>query len=218
MNITREQAVELACGIQGWMNRDELFWLFDRAGEVPCGGTWVEVGTWKGRSALATALGLSAGSRLVCVDNFLGNPESEAHWESQLPCNGDNSWLRACWLLARRMACTLNRGVTVALDTRDSVAAASSFAAESVDAVFIDASHEEGKVAADIRAWLRPLKFSGLLCGHDLCPDRPGVEAAVRSVLGWERCRMALRSDIAAAGGPVSDDRAIGTMWWTRKT
>lgn len=45
--------------------------------------------------------------------------------------------------------------------------------------VYIDASHEETDVAADLDAWWRVLSDDGLLAGHDFDDCHPGVIAAV---------------------------------------
>lgn len=45
--------------------------------------------------------------------------------------------------------------------------------------VYLDGSHEEGDVAADMEAWWSVLTETGLLSGHDYDPLHPGVVAAV---------------------------------------
>ena len=48
-----------------------------------------------------------------------------------------------------------------------SVDAAKDFADGSLDAVYIDAEHDEASVREDIQTWRPKLKPGGLLCGHD---------------------------------------------------
>lgn len=45
--------------------------------------------------------------------------------------------------------------------------------------VYIDASHEEADVMADMVAWWPTLRADGMLAGHDFDADHPGVIAAV---------------------------------------
>ena len=50
---------------------------------------------------------------------------------------------------------------------KTSMEAVKDFEDESLDAVYIDAAHEEEFVREDIREWRKKLKPGGLLCGHD---------------------------------------------------
>ena len=63
-----------------------------------------------------------------------------------------------------------------------SVEAAKQFADESLDFLFIDASHDYESVRADLHAWLPKIKAGGTVAGHDT--DFPGVLDAVRDVFG----------------------------------
>lgn len=50
---------------------------------------------------------------------------------------------------------------------KTSTEAAKDFADRSLDAVYIDAEHDEDSVREDIRVWRTKVKFGGFLCGHD---------------------------------------------------
>jgi hypothetical protein len=70
----------------------------------------------------------------------------------------------------------------------DSAVAAHDIRDNSVDFVFIDASHDYESVMADITAWLPKVRRGGVLAGHDyLLPNFPGVIRAVDEVLGTVR-------------------------------
>lgn len=51
----------------------------------------------------------------------------------------------------------------------------------SLDLVFIDASHLRVDVEKDIDAWLPKVKSGGILAGHDMTPELPGVQEAVQA-------------------------------------
>lgn len=211
--LSRDQAIELACTVQGWMNRDELYFLYDRASEIPVGSCWVEVGVWKGRSALATALGLSQGSRIHCIDNFKGNPESDKHWEAEIP-----GWLSLCAGTTLNVAASLRSDITVSMATEDSQEAAKYYGKlyRDIYGVFIDASHTYDALRKDIIAWREVLQPGGILCGHDLHPDFPEVERAVMKTLpGWQ---MAIRNCLLdQATGKVIRETNAGTIWFWRR-
>ena len=50
---------------------------------------------------------------------------------------------------------------------KTSLEASKDFLDHSLDAVYIDAEHDEDSIREDIKAWLPKIKFGGLLCGHD---------------------------------------------------
>jgi SAM-dependent methyltransferase len=66
-----------------------------------------------------------------------------------------------------------------------SLDAARAFSDKSLDAVWIDASHEYEHVRDDIEAWLPKVKPGGVIGGHDYSEaDWPGVVRAVRERFG----------------------------------
>lgn len=50
---------------------------------------------------------------------------------------------------------------------KTSLEAAKDFTDRSLDAVYIDAEHDEDSIREDIKAWRPKIKFGGILCGHD---------------------------------------------------
>lgn len=50
---------------------------------------------------------------------------------------------------------------------KSSVEASKDFADKSLDAVYIDAEHDEDSVRSDIQTWRPKIKFGGILSGHD---------------------------------------------------
>jgi predicted O-methyltransferase YrrM len=166
--------------IEGWMHLDELLWLGKQAKQLkPL--VWVEVGVWLGKSAKMVANCLPEGSNLYLVDTWEGSPEdidrgdmgtfkytSEEAFEI-FKDNFNNELLP-------------EYHVNICLLKTDSVSASRMFAPESVDVVFIDASHTYESVCEDITFWFPSVKTGGLICGHDYYIDGsscPGVKQAV---------------------------------------
>jgi SAM-dependent methyltransferase len=65
-----------------------------------------------------------------------------------------------------------------------SLEAAAQYAPGSLDFVFIDGDHDYAAVRADIVAWLPLVKDGGVLAGDDFLDQWPGVQRAVRELLG----------------------------------
>lgn len=60
----------------------------------------------------------------------------------------------------------------------------------SLDFVFIDASHDYENVKKDIEAWLPKIKFGGTIGGHDYHITWPGVIQAVKETIGEEKIKV----------------------------
>jgi hypothetical protein len=165
--MDRQSAMKVCRTIPGWMADNELEWLYDKAQEVPAGGIWVELGSLKGRSLVATGLGLKEGCELWAVDTYRWHPED------CIECLKNIRWLQ-------EKKPKLKVGLIVA----DATFASGLFAAGSVSTVFIDADHSYEAVKSQIAAWMPTLTPRGRLCGHDFNSTKwPGVRPAVMESL-----------------------------------
>lgn len=170
--MNRDLAVDIAETIDGWMTRRELEWLFDTARTVPPGATWVELGTWKGRSFFTVAMGLPLRSRLVAVDSF-------ARATAALPSVPTTDWVWDHFVAVLHGVQKLREDLALLVQRSDTASAGHLFADRSVDVIFFDADHSRDGLAQDIDAWLPKLKPGGLLCGHDYNPGFPSVVALI---------------------------------------
>ncbi len=152
-----------ALKIDGWMTYNELSWLRTAALSMPVGGRIFEIGSWKGRSAVALAVDHAS---LTCVDTFQG---------------GAQDITRS--LAARQNIYGIFRANMSRLRLRPNVWKMSSLEAAalvpdgSVDLVFDDSDHND-KFERHFWAWHRKVKRGGLYCGHDyqaLFPAIPRV-------------------------------------------
>ena len=160
-----EQAVRVAEKVQGWMRRSELLWLYKMARTLASGAVWLEVGTWKGKSYFATALGMPLGTKIIGVDTFEGtaNKLETACKEATLP--GDRIF--KAFQNQRDRILELRPDVELTWIREDSVKAAEQVEDQSLDVCFIDGDHRFEPFIADLRAWSPKLKLGGILCGHD---------------------------------------------------
>jgi hypothetical protein len=147
--------------IAGWFDFAEVY---DHvAATLPIDGTFIEVGSWKGKSAIYLRDRLDdigkQSATLICVDTFAGDPDTgqvDVWDEFRENCG------------SRKITKCRNESVAESKHQPD----------ESADGIFIDAAHDYESVKADIAAWLPKVKPDGFFGGHDI--DAPGVLKAVQ--------------------------------------
>lgn len=159
--------------IHGWFDFEECYRRM--VSEIPEGGSIVEVGCWLGKSVAALhAFAQEAGKniRISVVDNFDGNPDSN---EQALILEAHGGNVEKAFVANMRAL-----GITeMSICNEGSPKAARYHEDDSLDAVFIDAAHDQQSVENDIGAWLPKVKPGGILAGHDY--DEAGVKSAVDS-------------------------------------
>ena len=144
----------------------------------PDPATFVEVGSWKGKSAAFMAVEIVNSGKditLWCVDSGLGSTTSP---HGELTRN-----------LGRPLYDIFMEGMKSGGVHRDvrtlwlpSIIASTYFDDGSLDFVFIDADHEYKSVKSDIVAWILKVKKGGILAGHDHGTEFPGVDRAVKEL------------------------------------
>lgn len=135
---------------------------------------FVEVGSWKGRSAAFMGVEIwNSGKHIKfdCVDTWEGSVEHKEYDVIKEQKLYD--------LFLKNIEPV--KAVVNPIRTR-SLDAAKNYADGSLDFVFIDASHEYPDVVDDINAWLPKVKVGGVLAGHDVYRD--GVSRAAKDTLG----------------------------------
>lgn len=162
--MNREQTIEQCYQVPGQTWPVELGWLYDTIGNSK---EHAEIGTYCGRSLLASCSGMRRGSSVLSVDNR-------------------SQWIHPNWVAAVQQA---------TIDLMPSHVAVQKMNMHSVDAalechrngrkfnsIFIDGDHNYAECKADIFAWKELLKPGGLICGHDYWAKDVGVMDAVNEV------------------------------------
>lgn len=152
--------------IHGWFTFPELY--SQMATHFPDGSHFVEIGAWKGKSAAFMAVELinkKKNIRFDCVDTWKGSPEhldvgGEA-FEPELVNNPE--WI---WEFFNANIEPVKNIITTV--RKSSLEAAALYPDESLDFVFIDASHDYFNVTNDITAWYPKVRSkTGIIAGHD---------------------------------------------------
>lgn len=168
--------------IKGWFNFSDLY--DQMIARIPEGqnARFVEVGVWRGRSLCYMAERLLETGRhleieLFAVDTWQGSEEAQFTLDEAVEAGGS---MKPTFDANMQAA-----GVSKVIQAIEmpSVEAAEQFEDESLDFVFIDASHLYEAVKADILAWLPKVKFGGVIGGHDY-NEGCGVNQAVQDTVG----------------------------------
>jgi len=155
--------------LEGWSEFVGFYGqMVEQAKEGDC---FVEIGIWKGRSTIAMAEFIrESGKRInfVAVDHFLG---SEEHQKDMPTLDLYSDFSRHVELS--------NTGNYITLALGHSVEVAKSLLTETVNFIYLDASHDYDNVKADLNAWYPKLVSGGVFAGHDWGGYWPGVTKAV---------------------------------------
>ena len=145
--------------------------LYRKAVEIfPSGSHFVEVGSFLGKSSVYMAVEIINSEKRIkfdCIDHWKG---SEEHYDNE---NIDTENLYETFLKNIEPV----KGVINPVRA-ESVIASKLYKPNSLDFIFIDASHDEMSVKQDLTYWLPRLKENGMIAGDDI--DNEGVANAVK--------------------------------------
>jgi len=147
---------------EDWFNYKELYSAVIR--HFPSGSHFVEVGSWKGRSAAFMAVEIiNSGKdiKVSCVDLFEyydGNTDLTA--DKFTDSNGMSLYEQFL-----NNVKPVSNIISAVKDFSDKAAA--KFQDNSIDFCFIDAAHDYAHVKQDVEAWLPKIKKGGIIAGHD---------------------------------------------------
>ena len=159
----------LAGTIEGWLSEPEGRLLYELARNCTGRGVIVEIGSWKGRSTIALAIGLRDGGGtgvVYAIDPHTAEPDRPT---AGPPVTVDdfNRNIRRAGIASK-----------VELLLMTSHAARPQFRDGSVDVLFVDGSHQYEDVLQDIRDWQNSMRPGSIVAFND--PHYPGVYRALR--------------------------------------
>ena len=142
------------------------------------GSHFVEIGSWKGRSAAYMGVEIHNSGKKIqfdCIDTWRGSATEEQHSEDSDVKSG-------------RLFETFSKNIdpvkhVVNPIVLDSVAASKLYQDNSVDFVFIDGDHRYEMVLKDIESWFPKVKIGGIIAGHDYAWSKD-VRRAVHEYFG----------------------------------
>lgn len=184
----KKTALAAAGKIDGWLTPNEASTLFDLASEAT--GPVVEIGSWRGRSTAALALGSMAGNKqpVYAIDSFLpvlttqtgtiSEPSSQQLLRFNLDSAGVNGLVRIIPKTSHEAAAEIPSDIGL---------------------LFVDGAHDYQAVSRDLVIYLPKVRLGGFVVIHDCHEGEPGVVQSVDELISahpelW-RCRW--RADSA---------------------
>ena len=155
-----EEALAAARGVEGWLSDDQARRLWDRARVVPPGGQIVEIGSYRGRSAIV--LGRAAGDRteVVAIDPHAGNDRGPQQIQGTAEeGEADNRAFHAN-LDRARVADAVRH---VRRRSQDALRVVSG----GVDLLYVDGAHRFSPARNDIASWGARVRPGGTMLVHD---------------------------------------------------
>lgn len=162
-------------GVEGWLPMAQAARLHAAAGAVRGGGRIVEIGSFRGRSTIALALGAVDDVEVVAIDPHAGNDRGPQELDGyQAEAATDHEVF-----LANLTAAGVGKRVR---HVRRPSAAAHADVPGAVDVLFVDGAHRYGPARDDLRHWGARVADGGHLLVHD-CFSSIGVTLALLRTL-----------------------------------
>ena len=154
------EAFTRAAQVEGWLTEGQARRLWIAASRVPPGGLVVEIGSFRGRSAIVMASALADGARLVAIDPHAGGdrgpqeiaPQAERGEADHLAFNRN---LKSAGIAERvRHVRELSSDAHADVD-------------EPIDVLYVDGAHRFGPARDDIVRWGERVSEGGTMLVHD---------------------------------------------------
>ncbi|WP_018157695.1 class I SAM-dependent methyltransferase [Demetria terragena] len=161
---------EIVSGIKGFMPPDEGAALYDAAGRASA-GTWLEIGTYCGKSTvLLAAAARQVGAQVVTVDHHHGSEENQPGWEwhDTSMVDARTSQLDTLPTFRQTYDDHLAGVVSAVVGTTAQVG---TWWCTPLDLLFLDGNHTEETAQHDFAAFAPHVVVGGTLLVHDVFPD-----------------------------------------------
>lgn len=198
MSPAAEEALAAVAGVEGWMTPAQGRRLHGCAALVPPAGTIVEIGSFRGRSAIVLALAAPDGTRIVCIDPHAGSDRGPQEIAADAALGDADTAAFTANLAAAGVAGRVTH-VRAFSDAPEAFAAVDA----PVDLLYVDGAHRYGPALADLRDWGARVAPGGTMLVHDTFSSVGVTLATLR--------QLAVAADWAYAGRDGSLARWVRT-------
>jgi predicted O-methyltransferase YrrM len=204
---TLAQTLVDVADVEGWMTDGQAELLWQAAAEVPAGGQIVEIGSFRGRSAIVLARAAPGDVDLVAIDPHAGNDRGPQQIRGS---TGEGQADHEAFLGNLAHARVGERVRHVRRPSQEALDAVEG----PVDLLYVDGAHRYRPAREDIERWGARVRTDGTLLIHDSFSSVGVTLAIARVLLTGERFRYLGRTGslaeyrAAPAGG--LGERALG--------
>lgn len=157
---TFEEAWSAVADVEGWMTRDQARLLWDEAAACKPGQRIVEIGSFRGRSAIVLASSASQGVEVVAIDPHIGTDRGPQEIVTTAELGEDDNQVFRANLERAGVADRIRHVRAMSTDAHADVDG-------QVDLLYIDGAHRYGPARDDIVSWGGRVPLGGTLLIHD---------------------------------------------------
>jgi predicted O-methyltransferase YrrM len=179
-----QAALRAADGVEGWLTEEQARRLFERAADAR---RIVEIGSFRGRSAIVMALAAPPGAELVAIDPHAGNDRGPQEIEADAERGEDDN---RAFLANLDRAGVAERVRHVRLPSQDALGAVTG----ELDLLYVDGAHRYGPARDDLARWGERVRPGGRMLVHDSFSSVGVTLASLRLLLAGGEFRYAGRS------------------------
>jgi len=181
-----EQALHAVAGVEGWMTDAQARRLWERARALRAGEKIVEIGSYRGRSAIVLARAAADGVEIVAIDPHAGNDRGP----QQIRGTADEGEADH-----RAFEANLERAEVAARirHVRAPAQSALDLVAGPVELLYVDGAHRYAPARDDIAGWGTRVRAGGTMLVHDAFSSVGVTLALARLMFGSGRWRYAGR-------------------------